>query len=101
MNTKLLTIFPSLLDKGRTGHVEDLFFDINFHQQFRLFLNCGQVLEGMGMLVTNSAQLGQPGFQWSVVVLCHSSPHPAAVVVSGHDDILHLQHLHCVLNDSQ
>lgn len=54
VNTKLLPFFPGLLDKGSTGHIENLLLYVDFHQKFCLLLYCSQVLEGMGVLKANA-----------------------------------------------
>ncbi len=54
MNAKLLAVSPSLLHKRCAGYIEDLLLHVDFHQQLGLFINCGQVLEGMGVFVSNT-----------------------------------------------
>ncbi len=100
MNPQLLSVFPGLLHDGNPRNIVHLFSNVELTQQILIVLLVGAV-ELMPVLGSRFSNMREPRLKRPVIVLLEGRTYSSAPVVAGDDDVLHLQHLHGVLQNSE
>ena len=100
MNPQYLTVLPGPLHNRHSRHVIHLFLDVQLAHHILVVL-FPLHHQPMFVLPPENPDVRKPGLQRTVVVLLESRPDASAPVVPHYHDILHLEHLHRVLEDRQ
>lgn len=100
MYSQLLPVLPRLLHDRNSCDIVNLLSNIEFTQQIFVILLIGAI-QFMPVLRPSFSNVREPGLERSVVMLFKSCANPSAAVVPSDDDVLHLQDLHGVLQNSE
>jgi hypothetical protein len=100
MNPQLLSVFPGLLHDGNPRDIVHLFSNVELTKQI-LIIFLVRAVKLVPVLGSCFSNMRKPGLERPVVVLLEGRTDSSAPVVAGDDDVLHLQHLHGVLQNSE
>lgn len=99
MDAQLLSVLPGALDHWDSCEVGHLRLHVQLGQQVLVLL---LAVHQLGLVSSpHLSDVGEPGLERSVVVLLEGCLYASASIMAGHDDVLHLQHLHRVLHHCQ
>ena len=101
MNMQLLPGFPCIGNHDGIADIGDLLNDIELTEAILPFLGIVDGVEFFVVLAVDVANMIQPMVDETMTVRLHSGSDTTATIVAADNDMLHLQHLHGILNNGE